>query len=347
MRDDFFENSKPKADKLFNIPKNSDILNNSLLKFLALDIKGLENEDEINKFLTKSVPRKISEGEFDMVTDYAIYLLSQLKDGDLTLDDISELIKISLTNTPEEITKIPAESGAKSGVMLKIAETILGNYLIYSKMPIPEKVHNFPPNYSPQQRVLANAMVAVATLVVENRKNFLNDQDIETAREKIKEGNIVLVGDFKYASALFIGGPVTHALLYIGNGKFVHAVAAGVEEIDSDTVFQKYDTMVILRPKNIDQEKTSKAIEYAKTQIGKPYDFEFSSDEDKFFCSELVLKAYQKAGFKINPQKNVKYDNSIYPESVHPSSLFSSDMQIAFQSHNLRVENGEIELIKE
>ena len=80
--------------------------------------------------------------------------------------------------------------------------------------------------------------------------------------------------------------------MYAGDEKVVHAVTKGVREEDILSLLRT-DYITILRPRNCSEDQIDEAIARARKWIGCEYDFIFSNDtDDRFYCSELVMKAY-------------------------------------------------------
>ncbi len=131
------------------------------------------------------------------------------------------------------------------------------------------------------------------------RRNNLNQQDYLLSKKLIKTGDLVLVGNFKEISGLFIGKYFTHSLLYVGAGECIHAGKDGVEKTLFKDIFSKYDTCMILRPNILkDHNKVIvKAIKFAKKQMGKPYDLFLEADDKRYFCTHLINCSFASAGF--------------------------------------------------
>lgn len=55
-----------------------------------------------------------------------------------------------------------------------------------------------------------------------------------------------------------------------------------------------------LRAKKINDNIKSKLLEYAKDNIGKKYNISFIYNKNKFYCTDLVSRAYKYSGIKIN-----------------------------------------------
>lgn len=204
-------------------------------------------------------------------------------------------------------------------------------------------IRNFPKNYPYWKKVLANIIFFVFGTIIHHRKNLLNKEDIRRAKSLLKKGDIILVGGLRRLSSFIIKGPVTHSMIYLGHNRVIQAVIDGVEIDHLYEIFCEYDTMIILRatehhlnPKKY-HKKIEKIIEYAKSKIGKPYDFEFKTTKKGFYCTELLYFAFQKAHLDSGVQllrKNAP---------LHPLKFINNHFNTIFLSHNLKLVNGEIE----
>ena len=65
----------------------------------------------------------------------------------------------------------------------------------------------------------------------------------------------------------------------------------------------------------------SSAASYAYQQIGKPYNYDFFdyTRTDKFYCSQLVWKAWKNRGWDLN-------DGSV----IFPSDIYEDDDSVMF-----------------
>ncbi len=109
-------------------------------------------------------------------------------------------------------------------------------------------------------------------------------------------------------------GAWTHVALCVEKGpppKFVEAVgmtgSPGSRGLTRESTFTQFisdtdlavggkPTFAIVRPTD-DPQRIAEAIQFAREQVGKPYDFAFSTLNDTYYCSELVYAAYNQ-----NPQ---------------------------------------------
>lgn len=143
--------------------------------------------------------------------------------------------------------------------------------------------------------------------------------------------------------------PVSHASLYIGEGEIVEAVGKGVRSRPVADALDEEAVIVVLRHPNLLPEHGAAIRRFAKENVGKPYDHlgimlqaPFSlerrlcelpllpeivrnaclhgiariqlgtPDNERFFCSQLVLEAYRQAGLPLT---------SADPRWVSPSDI--------------------------
>ncbi|MEW6433434.1 MAG: YiiX/YebB-like N1pC/P60 family cysteine hydrolase [Myxococcota bacterium] len=65
--------------------------------------------------------------------------------------------------------------------------------------------------------------------------------------------------------------------------------------------------VTVLRPKGLDAAARAKVVEAAKRELGKPYDARYRWDDEALYCSELVVKAFERgAGVTVGKQEVVK-----------------------------------------
>jgi hypothetical protein len=208
-------------------------------------------------------------------------------------------------------------------------------------------IRNFPKNFPLYKKIIYNIIYFLTGIIYHPRKNLLSKKDLFKSRLKLKKGDIVLVGNLKETSSLVIGGLFTHSAIYIGHKAFINAVADGVKYMSLHHVFSEYDTLAILRlPKHIENRRKiiHDTIKFAKKQIGKPYDFDFSKGEEKFFCTELVNSAFHHAGYKTGVATfgrfsgvSGKIEKSISSarKALRPDQFIKGNFIVVFISHNL------------
>lgn len=219
-----------------------------------------------------------------------------------------------------------------------------------------ETVKFFPKEYPWYKRTIAQALFLGASIVIQDRDNLLTQKDIRGARKVLQRGDILLVGNLRLLFSKLVSGPVTHSLLYIGKRRFVHATVDGVGYITYQEVANMYDTMVILRVPESHRTRTltTKAIRFARAQVGKAYNFFLNEKELSFFCSQLVNSAYLDAGYDTQLQTRKRSDFGIdmilHPRAFGIGALQASDFVkgqfgIVFTSQNLSFRDNKLQFI--
>jgi uncharacterized protein YycO len=120
---------------------------------------------------------------------------------------------------------------------------------------------------------------------------------------------------------------VSHAFLYAGNDQVIEAIAEGVVERILTKAIEEDIRAVVYRHPQMTPMSAETIIRFARRQVGKHYDYAGAAQagihnnpgvcvvafgiwcpavrllrwdaRDKFFCSELVLAAYEEAGLSI------------------------------------------------
>ncbi|PIZ95451.1 MAG: hypothetical protein COX81_00840 [Candidatus Magasanikbacteria bacterium CG_4_10_14_0_2_um_filter_37_12] len=218
-------------------------------------------------------------------------------------------------------------------------------------------IKNFKANSSIAKKIFANIIFLFSNIKIKYHDNLLNYSDYKKVIKILRRGDIVVTGCLKYASSIFIPGPVTHSILYISKKRMIHAVADGVSTITIKEIFRTYDTLAVLRP-NIKRENKRKviyqAIGFAKKQLGIPFNFDFRPRQGEFFCTQLIDKAYKKAGFDIGASNSEKQkdilDQNLWKikDVIYPVDLTQAkNLDLVFLSHNLtKNKKGNITIIE-
>ena len=137
------------------------------------------------------------------------------------------------------------------------------------------------------------------------------------------------------------GSEISHAALYIGDGEIIEAIGEGVVRRALDVALHDDTLAVAYRAKTITPEQAKSVIGYAMPWIGKKYDYTGAAgggakanlalciivlgpvgcviarnsglkSKDRFYCSQLVLEAYQRAGLPlINSSPDTSNPNNI------------------------------------
>ena len=142
---------------------------------------------------------------------------------------------------------------------------------------------------------------------------------------KIEPGDILLRRYDRYVSSWFIPGYYKHVAIVSSKESIIQATTGGTFEEDILT-FLRADEVAILRIKKLPKREVSKAIKFAKNQIGKPYDFSFSSHDKRFYCSELVAACYENRFLDLKTGKKI----------ISPDAFFAQDLEVIHDSRQFR-----------
>ncbi|HEY6001440.1 MAG TPA: YiiX/YebB-like N1pC/P60 family cysteine hydrolase [Anaeromyxobacter sp.] len=64
--------------------------------------------------------------------------------------------------------------------------------------------------------------------------------------------------------------------------------------------------LLVLRPRGLSAEERGRAVARARAFLGKPYDPRFGWGDDRIYCSELVVKAYERgAGISLGKRERL------------------------------------------
>lgn len=212
-------------------------------------------------------------------------------------------------------------------------------------------ITNFKKDTSLLKRIGANILFFIGTTKITLRNNLLTPLEYKAVKKLIEPGDIVLVGDHRHMSAMLIQGAVTHALLFVGKGKLIHAVGDGVKISRLRKLFKEYDTLMVVRPKLAPYRKEkiiTDAIVWARAQLGKPYDYEFDTDTEKFFCTQLVNEAYYHAGLHLGFTDHEPSENIIleqlrrWKNVIRPKDMARGHVAIVFLSRYLKNQSDSI-----
>jgi cell wall-associated NlpC family hydrolase len=171
-----------------------------------------------------------------------------------------------------------------------------------------------------------------------NALNPRNGGQLVSASQ-LKVGDIILSSDNglnSVAVRLWTLSSVSHASIYMGDDQIIEAVGEGVRLRSIPALLKEEATIVAVRHPHLSVANSAALQAFAKEQVGKKYNYAgillqapFSlerrvcelplvpelvreycirgvaaiqlglSNNDNFFCSQLVLEAYQKAGIPL------------------------------------------------
>jgi len=137
---------------------------------------------------------------------------------------------------------------------------------------------------------------------------------------KFRDADIVfqsLPDDFSRHISEITESPLTHCGLISINEDKVFVIET-TDEVTRTPLQEwigkgKEKKFALMRYPDLKDEQEIKIIKAANEMMGRKYDYQFSWDDEKLYCSELVFKAYTKGiGVKLGklvPLKNLKYES--------------------------------------
>jgi hypothetical protein len=178
-----------------------------------------------------------------------------------------------------------------------------------------------------------NVTLGITAVHVPSREHFVCEAELRKAAGRLEPGDTLLMRREWHLTNLGIPGYWTHAALYTGTLEDIDRYFAGTPELEgkpaSEVIRARYpdayrhmsesrssvieavgagvvlrplevsgvcDSLAALRPV-ISKADKLRAIQDALEHLGKPYDYEFDFATDgAIICSELVYKAYRRAG---------------------------------------------------
>jgi len=142
--------------------------------------------------------------------------------------------------------------------------------------------------------VLDSPMLTTYPKITEEKKSEILNS--------LQPGDIILTTNASYPTWLTMekiagGSNYSHAGIYEGDGQMIEAntdVKGGgdwVVRTDLNEYLKGRMAIQVIRPPYESKEDLNAALDYAREQIGKPYDNSFRFDDEYIYCSELVYKA--------------------------------------------------------
>lgn len=162
----------------------------------------------------------------------------------------------------------------------------------------------------------------------------------EAMVEALKPGDVILSTNNLYPlvqlGETVVGDPsgYTHAAIYEGGGVFIDATTGednqsgfGVDRKKLSDYMGPHILYQVIRPPYKSEESAEKALDYARSQIGKPYDEDFETWEDSsFYCTELVAKSLMNCGSGIEVPVTV----AIGSDTFFPGNLQKIGGQVVY-----------------
>jgi len=161
-------------------------------------------------------------------------------------------------------------------------------------------------------------------------------EDVRKIIQLSKPGDILVRGFKRYIDGYFIPGVFSHAGLVVNDGNVIHSMAEGVFKQDVIN-FCRCDFMAVLRFKEskVTEDDIQQACDNAEKLLGKKYDFEFEDNDDEYYCTEMVLKAWEHK-LIIKPAVVKLLFGLIKKETINPDQFRKhKDLSVVYQTNNI------------
>jgi uncharacterized protein YycO len=152
-------------------------------------------------------------------------------------------------------------------------------------------------------------------IVYKPDQHRLKGDKIREILNTIQPGDILLRRFDSYLNTILTPGFWGHAGLYIGNNSIIHSIGKGVIEEDILN-FCRTDSLAVLNANVIFKVKNN-AIKNIKKLKGSKYDFKFNSNDDKYYCTELIDVVYN--GIFYKDYKKIMSNYILTPDGIYDS----------------------------
>lgn len=164
-------------------------------------------------------------------------------------------------------------------------------------------------------------------LVYDPHTYSVRGDQVRKVLDIIKPGYIIGRGYDNYLDGFFIPGKYSHTCIVSKvdpvKQTIIHAMSQGVFEEDI-LDFLRCDRIIVFKPRS----GRMNAVKTARKALGKPYDFDFETDDASFYCHELTRHCYPN--LEIEP---VQVGHLFWKKQVFTIDSFTSspDMEVVYE----------------
>jgi hypothetical protein len=109
---------------------------------------------------------------------------------------------------------------------------------------------------------------------------------------RLRPGMVLLSHKDYELTNLFIKGYWTHVAVVASDGHIIEALSKGVTRTLIEDFFTRTDDFMLLDPQFCGETGRTRAVQFAESFVGYPYNFRFVQRNDSFTCIDLVSRAY-------------------------------------------------------
>lgn len=127
----------------------------------------------------------------------------------------------------------------------------------------------------------------------------MTSEDYRSMKALMKPGDILITSTRGELTTILIPGFWSHNAIVVDENSCVEAIGLGVVKTDLIDFILTRDYAVLMRPKNMSDEQLQKVADFTISKIGAMYDYEFESDNEQFYCSELAYRGLKEVDPKF------------------------------------------------
>lgn len=150
----------------------------------------------------------------------------------------------------------------------------------------------------------------------------------------LRVGDIILTTDNRALSTLCVPGDHTHALLCTGDlweSTCAQMTHAGYGEVAFAEACFHASRVVVLRCPSFDDDYIAEVVRKTYTFKDTPYDTDFSFDNGKSYCSELIYQADIEKRLRVVSSKAWGTGQMV----VTPDDLFAANVEVIYDSDDI------------
>jgi uncharacterized protein YycO len=153
-------------------------------------------------------------------------------------------------------------------------------------------------------------------------KKLICSHDYLTIIKEMRAGDILVSRTKGELGNLFIPEFFKHVAMVISSEFVIEAVSSGVIKTHIFDFIRSKDYICLYRPiSTIPQETIGNAVSMALSFLGLGYDYTFSTENKRFYCSELVAQSYAMNGVEMVSSQNVNGCAIILPTAFAKSKF--------------------------
>jgi uncharacterized protein YycO len=165
----------------------------------------------------------------------------------------------------------------------------------------------------------------------------IKNAEVKALKKLCRPGDVIVTRTEGELSDLVIPGYFKHAALVLDQDTVIEATGRGVHASDIVDFLMSKDEIALLRPLFATADESDLAAGFARMLVGRPYDYQLDPANEAYYCSEVILVAYDKATAGRSP---IKLTDKLGVGVVEPESLYrdTKNFQVLFATNAVTAE---------